>query len=738
MVEASRLAVRLLHAGLRHGAVRALSLRTSRRPATRRGTGSPAISAAAPAIGRSSMRRSRPAPAGRRTPTRPARRTPRRRSPASIDGEDVFIGDDERFFAIPASVASLAELYLRHPDAVIVAGATDVGLWITKQLRDLPKIIFLHRAGLDGIEAERTRSCSAPRSPMRTRSTPSPPSIPISALLLRRLGSKQVRAAGTVGGNIANGSPIGDMPPALIALGGAIELRKGDATRWLPLEDFFIDYGKQDRAPGEFVARIRIPRLKPAERFRCYKVAKRFDQDISARHGRVPRFGRRRPDRVGAHRLRRHGGDAEARDRNRARSCGREPCRPRHLDGGARGARPRLPADRRSSGVRCATAPPTAQALLDKALSEIAGEASAQTRIVGIEGGRRWTRRLSPASSCAASAPRRLRAPPSRTTARAAMSPAPPPISTTSASRRHAPHRAGVRCRRGLGPHRRARSLGGQAAPGVVAVLTAADIPGINDCSPAAGDDPILADGRIVFHGQVIFAVVAETRDARPPRRAPRQDRDRRGDADPDDRRCARGRNATSCRRTSFGAAIRPTVMPRAARRFRARSRIGGQEHFYLEGQVALAVPREGGGMLVHSSTQHPTEVQHCVAKMLAVPDAAVTVRMPAHGRRLRRQGKPGGAVGGARGARRACDRPAGQDPARPRRRHDHDRQAPRLPRRLCVRLRPRRASSRRSMSRCWRAAATRPICPSASTTAPCSTPTTPISIRRCAFTRGA
>jgi xanthine dehydrogenase small subunit len=100
--------------------------------------------------------------------------------------------------------------------------------------------------------------------------------------VLRRLGSTQVRAYGTVGGNIANGSPIGDMPPMLIALGATLTLRHDAAERTLPLEDFFIAYGKQDRKAGELVWRIDVPKLKPDEAFRAYKVSKRFDQDISA------------------------------------------------------------------------------------------------------------------------------------------------------------------------------------------------------------------------------------------------------------------------------------------------------------------------------------------------------------------------------------------------------------------------------------------------------------------------
>lgn len=105
---------------------------------------------------------------------------------------------------------------------------------------------------------------------------------PDIAELLWRLGSKQVRAVGTIGGNIANGSPIGDSPPLLIALGATLTLQRGDLKRSLPLENYFVAYGKQDRAPGEFVAGVAVPKLEENHVFRCYKISKRFDQDISA------------------------------------------------------------------------------------------------------------------------------------------------------------------------------------------------------------------------------------------------------------------------------------------------------------------------------------------------------------------------------------------------------------------------------------------------------------------------
>lgn len=100
--------------------------------------------------------------------------------------------------------------------------------------------------------------------------------------LVRRIGSRQIRNAGTVGGNIANGSPIGDTPPALIALGAKVVLRMGDVRREVPLEEFFITYGKQDRHPGEFVESVIVPKPQSGLVFKAYKISKRFDQDITA------------------------------------------------------------------------------------------------------------------------------------------------------------------------------------------------------------------------------------------------------------------------------------------------------------------------------------------------------------------------------------------------------------------------------------------------------------------------
>ncbi|SOC15570.1 xanthine dehydrogenase small subunit [Thalassospira xiamenensis] len=187
-----------------------------------------------------------------------------------------------RYFA-PRSSDELAALLVAHPDATVLAGGTDVGLWVTKMLKRLDPIIYIgdvadlksvrEKDGVLTIGAGVTYSDAHKALGMIAGDV---------GELVRRIGSRQIRNAGTVGGNIANGSPIGDTPPALIALGARIVLRMGDIRREVALEDFFITYGKQDRAKGEFVESIIVPKPAAGVQFKAYKISKRFDQDITA------------------------------------------------------------------------------------------------------------------------------------------------------------------------------------------------------------------------------------------------------------------------------------------------------------------------------------------------------------------------------------------------------------------------------------------------------------------------
>ncbi|MBO6718853.1 MAG: xanthine dehydrogenase small subunit [Rhizobiaceae bacterium] len=202
------------------------------------------------------------------------------------DGSRVEIGEGAERFIVPASLDDFAEVYAAEPDATIVAGSTDVGLWVTKHFREISPAIFiggLHELRrVERAEGQLTVGAGVSYSDARDVLAAA---IPALGPLLERIGGDQVRNMGTIGGNIANGSPIGDTPPPLIALGATLTLRKGSTRRSLPLEDFFVDYGKQDRLPGEFVESIVVPLPAKGSHFAAYKISKRRDEDITAALG---------------------------------------------------------------------------------------------------------------------------------------------------------------------------------------------------------------------------------------------------------------------------------------------------------------------------------------------------------------------------------------------------------------------------------------------------------------------
>lgn len=188
----------------------------------------------------------------------------------------------QRFHA-PQSLPDLALLRETYPQATLLAGSTDIGLWVNKQFRELPELIYTGR--VDALKAIREEDgglwigAAASLEDAWAALTELAPSL---AELWRRFASPPVRHAGTLGGNIANGSPIGDGAPALIALGAEVILRKGKHQRRLPLQDFYLDYMKKDLQPGEFVEALQVPRPDTSWAISAHKVSKRHDSDISA------------------------------------------------------------------------------------------------------------------------------------------------------------------------------------------------------------------------------------------------------------------------------------------------------------------------------------------------------------------------------------------------------------------------------------------------------------------------
>jgi xanthine dehydrogenase small subunit len=186
-------------------------------------------------------------------------------------------------FYAPRTVAQLATELVAQPQSLVLGGGTDVGLWVTKQLRDLPPIVYIGAvADLQRIEA----SSEGLRLGAAVSLTDAWAALVAQCPALRevadRFASPPVRNSGTLCGNLANGSPIGDGLPTLIALGAEIELRCGERTRWLQLEKFYLGYQKKDLAAGEFVVSVRVPTPAAGTRVRVFKLSKRIDQDISA------------------------------------------------------------------------------------------------------------------------------------------------------------------------------------------------------------------------------------------------------------------------------------------------------------------------------------------------------------------------------------------------------------------------------------------------------------------------
>jgi xanthine dehydrogenase small subunit len=186
-------------------------------------------------------------------------------------------------YIAPSTIAELALALAECPDAALLAGGTDLGLRVTKDLVHLPEIVYLGNVAELGHIALGDQHLEIGAGVSLTDAFEVlTAEFPDLREMSRRFASPPVCNAGTLGGNIANGSPIGDTMPALISLGAAVVLQSATGARSLPLEDFYLGYMKKDLRQGEFVAAVRVPRARPGQIVRCYKIAKRYEQDISA------------------------------------------------------------------------------------------------------------------------------------------------------------------------------------------------------------------------------------------------------------------------------------------------------------------------------------------------------------------------------------------------------------------------------------------------------------------------
>ncbi|WP_322050938.1 xanthine dehydrogenase small subunit [Paraburkholderia bannensis] len=206
---------------------------------------------------------------------------------ATIERKDTFHYEHKgQQYDAPRTVDALAAIKEARPDTRILAGSTDIGLWVTKQMRELGNVVYvgqidaMREIAVGDAFIEIGAAVSVERAYAELAKH-----YPELEEMWLRFASLPIRNAGTIGGNVANGSPIGDSMPGLIALGARVVVRGGAVEREMPLEDLYLAYQKKDMAEHEFVLALKVPTRTGARanlKFRTYKVSKRFDSDISA------------------------------------------------------------------------------------------------------------------------------------------------------------------------------------------------------------------------------------------------------------------------------------------------------------------------------------------------------------------------------------------------------------------------------------------------------------------------
>ena len=517
-------------------------------------------------------------------------------------------------FLRPTSLAELLALRAAHPEAALVAGATEIGVEINKKGRAFPFLI-----SVEAVEA--LRECRATADEWRLGAAATLTQVeealageyPSFAQMLRVFASRQIRSRATLGGNLATASPIGDSAPVLLSLGASVDLLSAArGVRRVPLEDFFTGYRQTALAPDEILAAVCIPRAGAAPRAAFFKVSKRREMDIAIASG--------------AFRL-----DVD--------------------DAG-------IVRDARLAFGGVAASP----ALAREAGEWLVGRAWNAAAIDGVAD--ILAKTFSPISDARGSAEYRSQLVASLWRKFAAGD-AEPDLDTFTPDARweipdatrdlahesavgHVTGRAqyveDIALRRGgmlalwpvCAPHARAKILRidtakAAAAPGVVAVLTARDIPGVNDVGCSRPDETLLASEFVEFHGHMVACVVGESEVAcREAATLVEVDYESLEPVLTIADAIAKGSFHTEpnfMRRGDVTAALAA-----APRRLEGTFDLGGQEHFYLETHAAWAEALPDGGVFVSSSTQHPSEIQHIVAHVLGLRSHDVVVEAPRMG----------------------------------------------------------------------------------------------------------
>jgi xanthine dehydrogenase large subunit len=540
----------------------------------------------------------------------------------------------ENFFR-PVALTELLELLAVYPDAQLVAGATELGLKITKRFQSFPTLISLEGvAELTVLEPADTHWRVGATVTLTQIWDALGKEFPVLASMLRWFGSRQIRNRATLGGNLATASPIGDSAPVLLALDASLVLESAKGARVVPLSEFFVGYRRTQLQAGEIIREVLLPRARAEadrgrEFTRFYKVSRRREMDIST----VAGCFRIQLDTSGRIRLARvvYGGVAPTPVRAtdvEAALVGKEWNRDTVTAVAEVLDRQFTPISdvRGSAQYRSALV----VELLEKFFADTqSGQSDLSRHSASVK--------MSSCSSGEAEVDSSGRLP----VAPALGSPTPPHESAhkhVSGAAYYTDDAVPSADRLEVWPicseraHARFRVRRCPVeVPGVKAILFADNIPGVNEIGCVRHDEPLLAHDQVLYHGQLIGLVVGETEAAC--RAAANTTEIEYEDLPPilsvEDAIAANSfhTDPNFIRRGDVDDALE-----QAAHRLQGHFWLGGQDHFYLETQVAIAVPGEDASMQITSSTQHPSEVQHLVSHVLGVKAHQVVVESPRMG----------------------------------------------------------------------------------------------------------
>ena len=521
-----------------------------------------------------------------------------------------YVFRDETFLR-PTSLPRLFAMLADHPDARLIAGATELGLEITKKFRKFPTLISLEAIPeLSAISATESEWKIGAATTLTRLDETLGLEFPELREMLLVFGSRQIRNRATLGGNLVTASPIGDCAPVLLALDARVLLASAAGERTLPLDEFFVAYRKTALADGEILKAILLPRISADAHSmrRFFKVSKRREMDISAVSG--------------AFAVRLNEGGTIIHARVAYGGVAAMPLRARVTE--------RALIGKHWQGETCAEILPVLDAEFTP-ISDVRGSAEYRSAMIrtlfekffDADAPRaapnviaRWLRERD-AATAHESAHKHV-------TGEA--------IYVDDRAQQEQMLEVWPVC----SPHAHAKILArdataARAMPGIFAVLMAEDVPGLNDVGAVRHDEILLADQEAFYHGQVIALVVGATPElCRAAAEKVRVEYEPLPTIFTIEEALAAGSLHSEPNWIRRGDADR--ALAAATMTLDGEFSFGGQDHFYLETNAAWAEPGEDGSVFISSSTQHPSEVQHIVAHMLDVPMHSVIVECPRMG----------------------------------------------------------------------------------------------------------